>query len=92
MGIIMLVMDQAFGTEALLLIVVLTLGTFAVGTFGTLLGVRGVDGQPHANELSSNDVVSQVPSISLIRGRRAGSNLRPVQQVDCLTGCYDQGI
>ena len=39
MGALILIMNQAFGAQPLLLVVVLTLGAFMAATFGILLGV-----------------------------------------------------
>lgn len=43
MGLVLLVMNQAFGTEPFLLIMVLALGTFTAATFGILLGALTKD-------------------------------------------------
>lgn len=63
MGIILLVMNQAFGTEPLLLIVVLALGAFAAATFGILLGTLTKDMNSLFTIIKSLALVLYAPAI-----------------------------
>ena len=63
MGVILLVMNRAFGTEPLLLVVVLALGAFAAAIFGILLGALTRDMNSLFTIIKSLALVLYAPAI-----------------------------